>query len=100
MKIEKAIDWHSVHTELRSQMQKLGYNPDLQRLLNNITNMVTELSKLEVTFRRTQKYSMLDDKVSEMNIESGMKYICYSQYENCASADFKEVFYFYFSVSN
>lgn len=67
MKIEKAIDWHSVHTELRSQMQKLGYNPDLQRLLNNITNMVTELSKLEVTFRRTQKYSMLDDKVSEIN---------------------------------
>ncbi len=67
MKIERAIDWHNVHTELRSQMQKLGYNPDLQRLLNNITNMVTELSKLEVTFRRTQKYSMLDTKVAEIN---------------------------------
>jgi predicted nuclease with TOPRIM domain len=67
MKIERATDWHSVHTELRSQMQKIGYNPDLQRLLNNITNLVTELSKLEVTFRRTQKYSMLDDKVSEIN---------------------------------
>jgi hypothetical protein len=36
-------------------------------MFSNIGSMVSELSKLEVTFRRTQKYSMLDDKVAEIN---------------------------------
>jgi hypothetical protein len=68
MKIESSLDWHEVHSKLRSQIQQLGwYNPDLQRLLNNITNMVTELSKLEVTFRRIHKHSMLVETVSEIN---------------------------------
>jgi hypothetical protein len=67
MKIENSLDWHGVHSNIRLQIQQLGYNPDLQRLLNNITNMVTELSKLEVTFRRTHKHSFLDETVSEIN---------------------------------
>ena len=67
MKIESSLDWHEVHSKIRLQVQQLGYNPDLQRLLNNITNMVTELSKLEVTSRRTHKYSALDETVSDIN---------------------------------
>lgn len=67
MKIERAIDWNKVSDDLRSQMSTIGYNPDLRRMYANIEKMVTELSKLEVSFRRTQKYSMLDDRVTDIN---------------------------------
>lgn len=67
MKIERALDWNKVSDELRTQMGAIGYNPDLRKMYGNINSMVSELSKLEVTFRRTQKYSMLDDKVADIN---------------------------------
>jgi hypothetical protein len=67
MKIERAIDWNQVSSDLSSQMNGIGYNPDLRRMHKNIDKMVTELSKLEVAIRRTGKFSMLDDKVAEIN---------------------------------
>jgi hypothetical protein len=67
MKIEKAIDWDKVSVQLAHQMGQAGYNPDLNRMLLNITKMVTELSKLEVGFRRIHKSNMTDDKVDEIN---------------------------------
>jgi hypothetical protein len=67
MKIEKATDWQDVHTKLRSQMLGIGYNPDLQRMLNNITNMVSELSNLEVNARRTRIEHYAKEKVNEVN---------------------------------
>lgn len=67
MKIEKATDWQDVHSKLRSQMLSTGYNPDLQRMLNNITNMVSELSNLEVDARRTRIEHYAKEKVNEIN---------------------------------
>ena len=67
MKIERAIDWNQVSIDLSSQMNGIGYNPDLHRMHKNIDKMVTELSKLEVSFRRTQKFEMLDERVAEIN---------------------------------
>ena len=67
MKIERALDWNQVSIDLSSQMSGIGYNPDLVRMHKNIDKMVTELSKLEVAIRRTGKFSMLDDKVAEIN---------------------------------
>jgi len=67
MKIERALDWNKVSSDLSSQMNGIGYNPDLHRMHKNIDKMVTELSKLEVAIRRTGKFSMLDDKVAEIN---------------------------------
>lgn len=67
MKIERALDWNKVSDDLRSQLGTIAYNPDLRKMHKNIDNMITELSKLEVSFRRSQKYSMLDDKVAEIN---------------------------------
>lgn len=67
MKIERAIDWDKVGIDLHSQMNGIGYNPDLVRMYKNIDKMVSELSKLEVNLRRTGKYSMLDDKVNDIN---------------------------------
>jgi len=67
MKITSSLDWHDVHTKLRTQINSLPYNPDLRKMLNNITNMVTELSKLEVDTRRTQKFSYTEKQVNEIN---------------------------------
>jgi hypothetical protein len=67
MKIERALDWNKVSSDLSSQMNGIGYNPDLHRMHKNIDKMVTELSKLEVSFRRTQKFEMLDNRVAEIN---------------------------------
>jgi len=67
MKIERAIDWDQVSIELATQMNSIGYNPDLIRMHLNIGKMVSELSKLEVNLRRTGKFEMLDDRVAEIN---------------------------------
>ena len=67
MKIERAIDLNQVSIELSTQMNGIGYNPDLVRMHLNIGKMVAELSKLEVNLRRTGKYNMLDDKVATIN---------------------------------
>ncbi len=67
MKIERALDWNQVSNDLKSQLNSVGYNPDLHKFYNNINLMVTELSKLEVSFRRTQKYEILDNKVEQIN---------------------------------
>ena len=67
MKIQRALDWNKVSSDLSSQMNGIGYNPDLHRMHKNIDKMVTELSKLEVSFRRTQKFEMLNDRVADIN---------------------------------
>jgi len=67
MKIQRAIDWNKVSSDLSSQMNGIGYNPDLHRMHKNIDKMVTELSKLEVAIRRTGKFNVLDDKVADIN---------------------------------
>ena len=67
MKIERAIDWNQVSIDLSSQMNGIGYNPDLVRMHRNLDKMVTELSKLEVNLRRTGKFEMLTDRVTEIN---------------------------------
>ena len=67
MKIERAIDWNQVSIDLSSQMNGIGYNPDLVRMHRNLDKMVTELSKLEVNLRRIGKFEMLDARVAEIN---------------------------------
>lgn len=67
MKIEYALDWQEVSRKLLTEMQSAGYNPDLKKMYTNISAMVTELSKLEVTARRAQKYSFTTEKVESIN---------------------------------
>jgi predicted nuclease with TOPRIM domain len=67
MKIERALDWNKVSIDLKTQLSKSGYNPDLQRMFRNIESMVSELSKLEVEFCKNNKVSRLSDKVNEIN---------------------------------
>ena len=67
MQIQSSLDWNSVHSELRTQIGQLPYNPDLRKMLNNISNMVSELSQREVETRRLNKPEYTKEKVDEIN---------------------------------
>lgn len=67
MKINHALDWQEVHTKLKRDLSTIGHNPDLRKMLNNISDMVTELSKIEVTARRVQSTTLVADRVTAIN---------------------------------
>jgi hypothetical protein len=67
MEIKSATDWQHVHWALRADINSLGFNPDFQRMLNNITNMVTELSKAEVEARRIHKDKYVQEPLAAIN---------------------------------
>lgn len=67
MQIQTSLDWQAVHSELRKQIEQLSFNPDLRRMLNNISNMVSELSSAEVETRRINKPEYNKLKVDDIN---------------------------------
>lgn len=67
MKIQYAIDFQDVGSNLRKSLREIGYNPDLQKMLRNIEIMVAELSKLEVIARRTHKTNITLDRIDQIN---------------------------------
>lgn len=67
MQIQSSLDWQAVHAELRTQIGQLPYNPDMRRMLNNISNMVSELSQSEVETRRLNKPEYNKQKVDDIN---------------------------------
>jgi hypothetical protein len=67
MEIKQATDWQTVSTKIRRELTDIKYNPDLYKMLKNIDAMVTEISKLEVIYRRTISRPALDAKLSDAN---------------------------------
>ena len=67
MQISSSLDWHNVHSALRSQIGKLPYNQDFTKMLNNISNMVAALSSREVGARRLNKPEYSKEMVDEIN---------------------------------
>ena len=67
MKIETALDWQQVSAKIRGDLHSLGYNPDLQKMFNNLQLMVTELSKLEVDGRRIRAKDYTQNQVEKIN---------------------------------
>ena len=67
MEIQNSLDWQKINSDLSSQLAKVGYNPDLQKMLSNITKMVSELSNLEVEARRSKSSLRTDVKVNDIN---------------------------------
>jgi hypothetical protein len=65
MKIKHAIDFQSL--DLKRELDSIGYNPDLKKMYNNIINMVTELSKLEVTARRINNDTYTSPLLEKIN---------------------------------
>lgn len=67
MDIRTALEGRDVCDKLRSDLSKIRYNPDLNKMLKNIEKMVTEVSKLEVTCRRTVSQVILERPLRELN---------------------------------
>lgn len=75
MELKTATDWHPMLWKLRDTLYDIADTTDasydLYRLLNNITDMVTAFSKLEVDARRIHKDTALIEP--RANINSAIK---------------------------
>ena len=61
-----AIEASNIVTDLRKQLNRLPYNADLRKLLNNINEMNKRLSQLEVEARQTRKSHKFNAYKEEM----------------------------------
>lgn len=67
LKIQNSLEWDMVFKKLAGHLHTLPYNPDLYKMLNNIDDMVQELSKSEVEARRLHKPEYTKQKVDAIN---------------------------------
>ena len=67
MKIDNSLEWSDVRSSLVNQLDSIGYNPDLRKMLKNIDTMVVDLSKLEVEARRTRHTSYTTEQSNKIN---------------------------------
>jgi hypothetical protein len=78
MEISKATEWYDVRTELTRQVMGLPeHNPQFSLLLNNISTMVSGLSKLEAEYRNKPNHWSIRKQLTEINqaIDMVEKYI-------------------------
>ena len=52
--------------DLRKRLNRMPYNPDLHKLINNIGAMNNQLSRLEVEARQTRKTQKFDAYKADM----------------------------------
>ena len=57
---DTALEARDIIIDLRIQLNRLPYNPDLRKLCNNIGEMNSQLSRLEVEARQTRKTHKVD----------------------------------------
>lgn len=67
MEIKNSLDWNEVRSALLIDLGQIGFNPDLQKMLTNISNMVKSLSIAEVDARRLHSTKNLVEPTSEIN---------------------------------
>ena len=61
-----AIEARDIIIDLRKQLNRLPYNADLHKLCENIGQMNSKLSQLEVEMRQTRKSYKFDAHKEEM----------------------------------
>jgi hypothetical protein len=61
-----AIEARDIISDLRIQLKRLPHNPDLLKLCNNIGEMNSTLSRLEVEARQTHRAYKLDAHKEDM----------------------------------
>jgi vacuolar-type H+-ATPase subunit E/Vma4 len=67
MELKVALDWQIISANLRKDLKNVSHNPDLKKMLQNIEDMVTELSRSEVIARQTKRTSMLASQIEKIN---------------------------------
>jgi hypothetical protein len=63
---DTALEARDIIIDLRIQLNRLPYNPDLRKLCNNIGEMNSQLSRLEVEARQTRKTHKVDAHKEDM----------------------------------
>jgi hypothetical protein len=63
---DTALEARDIIIDLRIQLNRLPYNPDLRKLCNNIGEMNSQLSRLEVEARQTRKTRKVDAHKEDM----------------------------------
>ena len=66
--IKNSLEWQAHRRDLAEKVRSVPYSPDLRRMLKNIDDLVTELSKIEVEARRTKSKTKVNihlNKISE-----------------------------------
>lgn len=71
MELKIALDWQIISANLRKDLKNVSHNPDLKKMLQNIEDMVTELSRSEVIARQTKRTSMLTSQIEKINKSIG-----------------------------
>ena len=66
-KIQSSLDWPKVRSELRAALAKISYNHDLYKMLSNVDNMISELSKVEVTARQRKNDVAVTTQLEQIN---------------------------------
>ena len=61
-----AIEARDIIIDLRKQLARLPYNADLHKLVNNIGEINSQLSRLEVEARQTRKTHKFDAYKEDM----------------------------------
>jgi len=67
MEITNAVSAKQVCSDLRIELLRIRYNPDLKRMLSNIDNMASEISKLEVICRQSKSNTRLAEPLVKLN---------------------------------
>jgi hypothetical protein len=67
MKIENSLDWAKVSISLIKDLSKIPYNKDLYKMMDNISHMITELSKKEVAARQQRNPNYLSADIEKIN---------------------------------
>jgi len=61
-----ALEAMDIISDMRIQINRLPYNPDLRKLCDNLVTMNSQLSRLEVEARQTRKSHKIDDHKQTM----------------------------------
>ena len=73
IEIKTSLDWAKTETELRKLGNMLPmFEADIKRIINRVSNMVKELSQLEVEARNTRSKSLAtqcQSKITKINEE-------------------------------
>lgn len=73
MDFNNAIEARKKYHELHLVVKKTNYNPDLYKVLKNIDQMITELSKLEVQGRNSNRTKSIEKQLE--SIKNSMDYL-------------------------
>lgn len=70
-KIKNSTDWSDIEFRIMNKVRGLKHEREIKRLISNVKNSITELSKAEVEMRR-KRTNNVDALIEKINIDIEM----------------------------